>query len=116
VQADRLHLDGVINNLIDNAIKYSKEQVTIALRGRHTAGGWQLTVQDDGLGIASGYQAAVFDRFFRVPTGNLHPVKGFGLGLYYVRQVMERHGGRITVRSEPGRGSAFTLWLPNASS
>jgi two-component system phosphate regulon sensor histidine kinase PhoR len=116
VQADRLHLDGVINNLIDNAIKYSKEHVTIALRGRHTAGGWQLTVQDDGLGIASGYQAAVFDRFFRVPTGNLHPVKGFGLGLYYVRQVMERHGGRITVRSEPGRGSEFTLWLPNASS
>jgi two-component system phosphate regulon sensor histidine kinase PhoR len=116
VQADRLHLDGVINNLIDNAIKYSKAQVTIAVHSRRTAGGWQLTVQDDGLGIASGYQAAVFDRFFRVPTGNLHPVKGFGLGLYYVRQVMERHGGRITVRSEPGRGSEFTLWLPNASS
>jgi two-component system phosphate regulon sensor histidine kinase PhoR len=114
VQADRLHLDGVINNLIDNAIKYSKEQVTIAVRSRRTAGGWQLTVQDDGIGIASGYQAAVFDRFFRVPTGNLHPVKGFGLGLYYVRQVMERHGGRIAVRSEPGRGSEFTLWLPNA--
>ena len=116
VQADRLHLDGVINNLIDNAIKYSKEQVTIAVRSRRTAGGWQLTVQDDGLGIASGYQGAVFDRFFRVPTGNLHPVKGFGLGLYYVRQVMARHGGRIAVRSEPGRGSEFTLWLPDASS
>jgi len=116
VQADRLHLDGVINNLIDNAIKYSKEAVTITVRSRHTAGGWQLTVQDNGLGIASGYQAAVFDRFFRVPTGNLHPVKGFGLGLYYVRQVVERHGGRITVRSEPGRGSEFTLWLPGASS
>jgi two-component system phosphate regulon sensor histidine kinase PhoR len=112
VQADRLHLDGVINNLIDNAIKYSNEQVTIGVRSRYTAGGWQLTVQDDGIGIASGYQVAVFDRFFRVPTGNLHTVKGFGLGLYYVRQVVERHGGRITVRSEPGRGSAFTLWLP----
>jgi two-component system phosphate regulon sensor histidine kinase PhoR len=112
VQADRLHLDGVINNLIDNAIKYSKEQVTIAVRSRRTAGGWQLTVQDDGVGIASGYQAAVFDRFFRVPTGNLHSVKGFGLGLYYVRQVVERHSGHIAVRSEPGQGSAFTLWLP----
>lgn len=112
VQADRLHLAGVINNLIDNAIKYSKEHVTIGVRSRHAAGGWQLTVQDDGLGIASGYQAAVFDRFFRVPTGNLHPVKGFGLGLYYVRQVVERHGGRIAVRSEPGRGSTFTVWLP----
>jgi two-component system phosphate regulon sensor histidine kinase PhoR len=112
VQADRLHLTGVINNLIDNAIKYSKERVTIGVRSRHTAGGWQLTVQDDGLGIASGYQAAVFDRFFRVPTGNLHPIKGFGLGLYYVRQVVERHGGRIAVRSEPGRGSTFMVWLP----
>jgi two-component system phosphate regulon sensor histidine kinase PhoR len=112
VQADRLHLDGVINNLIDNAIKYSKEQVTISVRSRRTAGGWQLTVQDNGVGIASGYQAAVFDRFFRVPTGNLHPVKGFGLGLYYVRQVVERHGGHIAVRSEPGRGSTFTFWLP----
>ncbi|TPG66163.1 sensor histidine kinase [Hymenobacter nivis] len=112
VQADRLHLAGVINNLIDNAIKYSKERVTITVRSRRTAGGWQLTVQDDGVGIASGYQAAVFDRFFRVPTGNLHPVKGFGLGLYYVRQVVERHGGRIAVRSELGRGSAFTVWLP----
>lgn len=112
VQADRLHLAGVINNLIDNAIKYSKEQVTIALQSCYTAGGWQLTVQDDGVGIASSYQAAVFGRFFRVPTGNLHPVKGFGLGLYYVRQVVERHGGHIAVRSEPGRGSAFTVWLP----
>jgi two-component system phosphate regulon sensor histidine kinase PhoR len=112
VQADRLHLDGVVNNLIDNAIKYFKEQVTIAVRSRRTAGGWQLTVQDDGIGIASGYQAAVFDRFFRVPTGNLHSVKGFGLGLCYVRQVVERHGGHIAVRSEPDQGSAFTLWLP----
>jgi signal transduction histidine kinase len=112
VQADRLHLAGVINNLIDNAIKYSKARVTIGVRSRRAAGGWQLTVQDDGVGIASGYQAAVFDRFFRVPTGNLHPVKGFGLGLYYVRQVVERHGGRIGVRSEPGRGSTFTMWLP----
>ncbi|TVT43288.1 HAMP domain-containing histidine kinase [Hymenobacter setariae] len=114
VQADRLHLDGVINNLIDNAIKYSKGHVTIALRSSRTASGWQLTVQDNGIGIASGYQAAVFDRFFRVPTGNLHTVKGFGLGLYYVRQVVERHGGRIAVRSESGRGSTFTLWLPHA--
>lgn len=114
VKADRFHLEGVINNLIDNAIKYSAGPVTIQVRSCRTAGGWQLTVQDDGIGIAGSYQAAVFDRFFRVPTGNLHPVKGFGLGLYYVRQVVERHGGHIAVRSEPGRGSAFTFWLPAA--
>jgi signal transduction histidine kinase len=69
-------------------------------------------VADDGPGIEPGYQEAIFDRFFRVPTGNLHNVKGFGLGLYYVRQVVERHGGRIDVRSGLGRGSEFSLWIP----
>ncbi|WP_460575394.1 sensor histidine kinase [Hymenobacter coalescens] len=112
VPLDRLHVAGVLNNLIDNAINYSREQVTIGIRGRHDETGWRLTVQDDGIGIPKSYQEAIFDRFFRVPTGNLHPVKGFGLGLYYVRQVVERHGGRIAVRSEPNRGSEFSLWLP----
>ncbi|UPL50189.1 sensor histidine kinase [Hymenobacter sublimis] len=112
IRADRFHLEGAINNLLDNAIKYSTDSVNIQVSSRRAAGGWQLTVQDDGIGIARSDQAAVFDRFFRVPTGNLHPVKGFGLGLYYVRQVAERHGGHVAVRSEPGQGSAFTLWLP----
>ncbi|GAA4356769.1 HAMP domain-containing sensor histidine kinase [Hymenobacter saemangeumensis] len=113
VRLDPLHVSGVINNLIDNAIKYSREQVTIAIRGRREGDGWLLSVSDDGLGIPRSYQDAIFDQFFRVPTGNLHPVKGFGLGLYYVRQVIERHGGRVSVRSEPNRGSAFSLWLPD---
>ncbi|KAA9327675.1 HAMP domain-containing histidine kinase [Hymenobacter busanensis] len=112
VRLDRTHVSGVINNLIDNAIKYSREQVSIAIRGRREASGWRLTVQDDGIGIPSSYQEAIFDRFFRVPTGNLHPVKGFGLGLYYVRQVVERHGGTIDVRSSPNQGSEFSMWLP----
>jgi signal transduction histidine kinase len=112
VRLDPLHMAGVLHNLLDNAIKYSAEAVTIAIRGQAAAGGWQLQVSDDGPGIPRSYQAAIFDQFFRVPTGNLHPVKGFGLGLYYVRQVMERHGGHVSVRSEPGRGSTFTLWLP----
>jgi two-component system phosphate regulon sensor histidine kinase PhoR len=114
IRADRFHLEGAINNLLDNAIKYSIESVNIQVSSRRTAGGWQMTVQDDGIGIAGSDQAAVFDRFFRVPTGNLHPVKGFGLGLYYVRQVAERHGGHVAVRSELGQGSAFTFWLPAA--
>ncbi|MBC6610802.1 sensor histidine kinase [Hymenobacter sp. BT507] len=112
VHCDRLHLRNVISNLIDNAIKYSREQVTIRIQGQPESSGWRLTVADDGLGIAADYQPAVFDRFFRVPTGNLHPVKGFGLGLYYVRQVVERHGGHLHLRSEQGRGSAFSVWLP----
>lgn len=112
---DRLHLTGALHNLLDNAIKYSGAQVRIRIRGRAAAGGWLLTVADDGVGIAPGYQAAVFEQFFRVPTGNLHSVKGFGLGLYYVRQVAEGHGGRVALRSEPGQGSEFDLWLPAAA-
>jgi len=112
IHCDRLHLRNVISNLIDNAIKYSRDQVTIHIQGQPDATGWRLTVADDGIGIPANYQPAVFDRFFRVPTGNLHPVKGFGLGLYYVRQVVERHGGRLHVQSELGSGSAFSFWLP----
>ncbi|UOG76403.1 HAMP domain-containing histidine kinase [Hymenobacter tibetensis] len=113
IHCDPLHLRNVISNLIDNAIKYSREQVTITIQGQPENVGWRLTVTDDGIGIPKSYQPAVFDRFFRVPTGNLHLVKGFGLGLYYVRQVIERHGGRLQVQSEPGSGSAFSFWLPS---
>ncbi|GAB3325839.1 hypothetical protein GCM10027299_24480 [Larkinella ripae] len=113
VLADRLHVGNAINNLIDNAIKYSKDPVQIRIRSQTDERGWQLTVQDNGIGIPKVYHEAIFDRFFRVPTGNLHPVKGFGLGLSYVRQVVEKHGGRIGVASEPGQGSAFVIWIPN---
>jgi two-component system phosphate regulon sensor histidine kinase PhoR len=113
VLMDRLHVRNVINNLIDNAIKYSGEQETaIDIRGSYDENGWWLAVQDNGIGIPKSYQHNIFDQFFRVPTGNLHPVKGFGLGLYYVRQVIERHGGQVAMRSAPNGGSEFSLWLP----
>ena len=95
-------------------MKYAGASVRIGLHSQAQANGWQLTIADDGPGIAPGYQEAVFEQFFRVPTGNLHAVKGFGLGLYYVRQVVAGHGGRVHVRSTPGRGSEFIIWLPDS--
>lgn len=112
VRLDRVHIGNVLNNLLDNALKYSGDQVTVRIRREPDTTGWRLTIADDGLGIPRAHQEAIFDRFFRVPTGNLHSVKGFGLGLHYARQVVERHGGTLTVRSEVGQGSEFTLWLP----
>lgn len=109
ISVDRVHFSNALNNLIDNAINYSYDQVDISLTYQQQASGWQLTVADNGIGIPKAYQSAIFDRFFRVPTGDLHPVKGFGLGLAYVQQVIERHGGRIRVQSEPGKGSEFIL-------
>jgi two-component system phosphate regulon sensor histidine kinase PhoR len=115
LRLDRLHLAGALHNLLDNALNYSGERVVVRITGRPASGGWQLTVADDGPGIAPSYQEAVFEQFFRVPTGNLHPVKGFGLGLYYVRQVVAAHGGRVRVRNAPGGGSEFVLWLPESA-
>jgi two-component system phosphate regulon sensor histidine kinase PhoR len=109
VSVDRVHFGNALNNLIDNAINYSRDQVGIRLTFRRNTSGWQLSVADDGIGIPKAYQSAIFDRFFRVPTGDLHPVKGFGLGLAYVRQVVEHHSGRISIHSEPGKGSEFIL-------
>lgn len=109
VNADRIHFANGLNNLIDNAINYSHTQVMIRIRYESNGQGWQLAVSDDGIGIPKMYQSAIFDRFFRVPTGDLHPVKGFGLGLAYVRQVIARHGGQVLLNSEPGKGSEFLL-------
>jgi signal transduction histidine kinase len=112
VQVDRMHLANTLNNLIDNAIKYSYEQVTIRIRSYWSGNAWCLSVKDSGIGIPKSYQRAIFDRFFRVPTGDLHQVKGFGLGLSYVKQVVEKHGGHIEVTSEPSQGSEFVLRFP----
>ncbi|WAC14563.1 sensor histidine kinase [Dyadobacter pollutisoli] len=109
VSVDKVHFGNVLNNLIDNAINYSEEQVVVRMNYRQEQDGWQLAVADNGIGIPKVYHTVIFDRFFRVPTGNLHAVKGFGLGLAYVRQVVERHGGSIRVTSEPGKGSEFIL-------
>ncbi|MGN6421171.1 MAG: sensor histidine kinase [Pseudobacter sp.] len=113
INADRLHLTSVIFNLLDNALKYSGESPSITVIINRNDKGIQLIVSDNGVGIASAYQKKVFDKFFRVPSGNTHNVKGYGLGLSYVAYVVERHRGSIEVVSEPGEGSSFIIQLPD---
>lgn len=113
VTADRFHLGHVLDNLVDNALKYSGERVSVLLTARRTAKGVELRVADNGIGMDRTAQAHIFEKFYRVPTGDRHDVKGFGLGLYYVRLIVTRHGGTVSVESTPGRGSTFTLILPD---
>ena len=107
VNADRMHLSNILNNLIDNAVKYSGEKVAINI----AAEGNRLTVSDNGIGMSASDLKHIFEKFYRAHTGNLHDVKGYGLGLYYVHGIVEKHGWSISVESEPGKGTTFTLSL-----
>ena len=111
VLADRTHFSNIISNLIDNAVKYSKEEAELSISCRQTGGTVTISVTDRGIGIPLDKQKHIFDKFYRVPTGNLHNIKGYGLGLFYVKSMVEKHGGTITVKSEPDKGSTFTITL-----
>ncbi|MBO9633707.1 MAG: HAMP domain-containing histidine kinase [Chitinophagaceae bacterium] len=113
IYADRLHIMSVIFNLLDNALKYSGDQPDITVAISRNTEGLELKVSDNGIGIPSAYRKKVFDKFFRVPSGDTHNVKGYGLGLSYVAYVVERHKGTIKVESEPGKGSSFIIQLPD---
>jgi two-component system, OmpR family, phosphate regulon sensor histidine kinase PhoR len=112
VVGDLVHLTNVINNLIDNAIKYCDKTPVIHLSSKNTKEKFFLTVQDNGKGISKENSKFIFDKFYRVPTGNIHNVKGFGLGLYYVKTILEELGGGITLKSSLGKGSEFTFSFP----
>jgi two-component system, OmpR family, phosphate regulon sensor histidine kinase PhoR len=112
VAVDRLHLTNVIYNLIDNAVKYNHQKPEINIQTRNDNGYLLISVSDNGIGIAPEELKKVFHRFYRVPTGNVHDVKGFGLGLNYVKLIVEIHGGKIDLSSEPGKGSTFVIGLP----
>ncbi|GAB2764634.1 hypothetical protein GCM10027275_02240 [Rhabdobacter roseus] len=112
IYGDEVHLSNVLYNLLDNAIKYSPEKLHLTIRTHNDANGLQLDVADQGLGMSREQLGRIFDKFYRVPTGNRHDVKGFGLGLSYVKKMAEAHGGSIGVKSQPGQGSTFSLWLP----
>ncbi|HYM94655.1 MAG TPA: HAMP domain-containing sensor histidine kinase [Chitinophagaceae bacterium] len=112
IEADKLHITSVIYNLLDNALKYSKESPVIEVLLKSYEEYIALSVKDNGIGIPAEYKGKVFDKFFRVPTGDKHNVKGYGLGLSYVSEVAKHHMGFSTVESEPGKGSIFTVNIP----
>jgi signal transduction histidine kinase len=112
VEGSAVHLTNLIYNLVDNALKYSPEKPEIAVLLTDLGTSVSLAVSDKGLGIPPEFQSKIFERFFRMPTGDVHNIKGYGLGLSYVDQVVKKHGGTITVTSAPGKGSTFTVVLP----
>jgi len=112
VFADKTHICNKLSNLIDNAIKYSPESPDVTIETRDKGDSIEIKVADKGIGIEKQFREKVFDRFFRVPTGNVHNVKGFGIGLAYVRMIVELHKGQIVLNSQKGKGTSFTITLP----
>lgn len=112
VVGDRTHLTNVVFNLVDNAIKYGGSDPHLAVRSWNEGAALHVAFEDDGIGIPREHLGKVFDKLYRVPTGNVHDVKGFGLGLSYVQAVMQQHGAEINVVSTAGKGSTFTLVFP----
>ncbi|MCK8492075.1 HAMP domain-containing histidine kinase [Spirosoma sp. RP8] len=112
IEADEVHVTNIVYNLLDNALKYSPESPRIALATRSLPEGVSITVTDHGLGMTKDQLSRIFEKFYRVPTGNRHDVKGFGLGLSYVKKMVDEHHGQIHVVSEPGKGSSFEVILP----
>jgi two-component system phosphate regulon sensor histidine kinase PhoR len=112
VTADRVHITNIIFNLLDNANKYTPWAPIILISTKNIAEGILISVKDNGIGISKSNQKKIFDKLYRVPTGNVHNVKGFGLGLSYVKTVVEKHNGKITIDSELKKGSTFSIYLP----
>jgi len=115
IEADEVHFSNVISNLIDNAIKYSKENLIIKIITHSTEKFVVLQIQDNGIGMSKETVKRVFEKFYRAHTGNLHNVKGFGLGMSYVKSVIDEHKGKIKVESVLGKGSTFTMEIPHAA-
>ena len=112
INADSVHITNVIYNLLDNAVKYCEATPEIKITTKTDKKGISIEFIDNGIGMKREELKMIFDKFYRIPTGNLHNVKGFGLGLYYVRLIIQEHGGTIDVKSQVGKGTTFTIWLP----
>ena len=109
IEADKLHITNVIHNLLDNSLKYSSKSPLVTISTRDVIGGLIIRIKDNGIGIARDNHKRIFEKLFRVPTGDLHNVKGFGLGLSYVKSIIDLHKGKIMVESTLGKGSTFTI-------
>ncbi|MDR6194132.1 HAMP domain-containing sensor histidine kinase [Siphonobacter sp. SORGH_AS_0500] len=112
IVGDEVHLTNLIFNLLDNAIKYSGEVTDVLVSTDNTTQGLRITIADQGIGMNKEALKHIFEQFYRVPTGNVHDVKGFGLGLSYVKKIVDEHKGTIKVDSTPGKGSTFEITLP----
>ena len=109
---DEVHISNVIHNLLDNAIKYSPNQLHVEIQTESNAAQCTIKIKDQGIGMEKSVLETVFEPFYRVPTGNIHNVKGFGLGLSYVKKIVDAHGGKVKVESTLGAGSTFIITLP----
>ncbi len=112
VVGDRYHITNILNNLLDNANKYSPQKPEITVSTHSNRKGIYIAVDDRGIGISDKDMGEIFKKFHRVSTGDIHDVKGFGIGLYYVKAMVHAHGGKIEVKSKPGKGSTFIVWFP----
>lgn len=112
IQADKLHLTNVISNILDNALKYCKEKAAVEIELEKKKDKVLLSIKDNGIGIAKEDLKKIFNKFYRISTGNIHNVKGFGLGLFYVKNICDAHGWNINIDSKTGAGTKVSIELP----
>ena len=111
IRADKFHLTNILHNLLDNAIKYCKDAPEIKVTTEDSKGGLVLKIADNGIGIPKEYLPKVFNKFYRVPTGNVHNVKGFGLGLFYLKNICAAHGWKINLESKEKKGTIVSIFI-----